>query len=85
MCMLDHRIQLLLDKRRYDKVTREARQRGSSVAAVIRDAIDRLDSDEERRRRAIALFLAAEPIPVPDDPADLEREIEEMYDGGMLD
>ena len=83
--MLDHRIQLLLDKQRYDKVAREARTRGTSVAAVIRDAIDRLESDQERRRRAIDALLAAEPIPVPDDPADLKREIRETYDGGMLD
>ncbi len=81
--MFDHRIQLLLDEGRYDKVRRKASQRGTSVAAVIRDAIDRLDAAELGRRQSIRLFLAAEPITVPNDPADLVREIEEMYDGGM--
>lgn len=85
MHMLDHRLQILLDENRYDKVAREARRRRVSVAAVIRDAIDHLDDDQERRRRAIEALLAADPIEVPDDPEDLRREIDEMYDGGMQD
>jgi len=41
MCMLTHRLQLLLDDERYERVHTLARQRGTSVAAVIREALDR--------------------------------------------
>ncbi len=43
MCMsLTRRVQLLLDPARYERLERAATQSGSSVAAVIREAIDRL-------------------------------------------
>jgi hypothetical protein len=75
--MLTHRLQILLDEDRYAKVARAARQRGVSVAAVIRDAIDHLPTDPEQRREAIDVILAAEPMPVPDDPTELRRELDE--------
>lgn len=79
MCMLDRRIQILLDRARYQKVQKAARRRGIPVAAVIRDAIDQLpdEDDWERRRAAIEAILRADPIPVPDDPADLRRALDE--------
>jgi hypothetical protein len=73
-------VHLLLDERRYQRVAREASRRGSSVAAVIRDAIDRLPTDADARREAVAAILAADPMPVPADPMDLRREIEEAHD-----
>lgn len=76
MCMLDHRLQILLDRDRYEKLTREAERRGASIAAVIREAIDRLPADAGRRETAVAAILAAEPMDVPADPADLRREID---------
>ncbi|HXM58891.1 MAG TPA: hypothetical protein VOB72_26055 [Candidatus Dormibacteraeota bacterium] len=77
--MLDRRVQVLLDKGRYEKVSRLARRRGVPAAAVIRDAIDQLEEEEEweARRRAIEAILAAEPMEVPDDPQELRREIDE--------
>lgn len=78
--MLDRRLQILLDEERFTKVAREAGRRGVSVAAVIRDAIDRMPTDLERRRAAIDFILAAEPMPVPADPADLRRELDEAHD-----
>lgn len=77
--MLDHRLQILLDEERYQRVAREARRRGISVAAVIREAIDRLPEDSDRRRAAIATILAADPMPVPEDPADLRRELDAAH------
>jgi len=79
MCMLDRRIHVLLDQRRYDKVARLARRRGVPAAAVIREAIDQLADEEEwtERRRALEAILAAPPMDVPDDPRDLRREIED--------
>jgi hypothetical protein len=78
--MLDHRLQILLDEERYQKVVREADRRGTSVAAVIRVAIDRLPDTSEQRRAAIAAILGAEPMAVPDDPADLRRELDDAHD-----
>jgi hypothetical protein len=74
---LDRRVQLLLDEARYQKVAEEAERRRSSVAAVIREAIDRLPSAAEDRRAAIAQVMAAEPMPLPGDPADLRHELDD--------
>ena len=78
--MLDHRLQILLDEARYEKLAGEARRRGVSVAAVIRDAIDRLPMDDKRRRAAVARILAAEPMDVPLDPAEIRRELDSAHD-----
>ena len=80
MRMMNHRLQILLDEERYQKVAHEANRRGTSVAAVIREAIDRLPADLEQRRAAIAAILAAEPIPLPADPAELRHELDEAHD-----
>jgi phage terminase large subunit-like protein len=73
---LDRRVHLLLDEARYRKVAGEARRRHVSVAAIIREAIDCLPAEADRRGAAIAAILAADPMPVPVDPADLRREID---------
>lgn len=78
--MLDHRLQILLDEDRYQKVSRQAERRRTSIAAVIREAIDLLPANDEARRRAIAAILDAEPMPVPDDPSDLRRELDAAHD-----
>ncbi|MBW0115758.1 CopG family transcriptional regulator [Pseudonocardia abyssalis] len=39
--MLDRRLQILLDEERYQRISSLAKARGVSVAAVVRDAIDR--------------------------------------------
>lgn len=77
MHMLTHRLQILLDDERHAKVVRVAEQRGESVAAVIREAIDRLLTEPERRRAAVEAILRAEPMPVPGDPSELRRELDE--------
>jgi len=76
MRKLDHRVHLLLDERRHRKIAIEAKRRNVSVAEVIRDAIDRMPANDDIRRTAIELVLAAPPMPVPDDPADLRRELD---------
>lgn len=71
--MLTHRLQLLLDDERYERVHALARQRGTSVATVIREAIDRgLPATERRRSAAARRILAAEPMPVADLLAELD-------------
>ena len=81
MAELTRRLQILLDEEQYHRVAAKASQERTSVAAVIRHAIDRdLDDVDARRRAAADAILAAEPIEVPEDPEDLKREIDEMYD-----
>jgi len=79
MCMpLVHRLQLLLDDDRYRKVSTVARQRGTTVAAVIREAIDRgLRGPDEDRMAAGRRLLAADPMPVPDLP-ELLAELDDL-------
>jgi predicted DNA-binding ribbon-helix-helix protein len=73
MRMLTHRLQLLLDDERYERVHALARQRGTSVATVIREAIDRgLPATQRRRSAAARRILAAEPMPVADLLAELD-------------
>lgn len=79
--MYGHRVHLLLDDERYRRVTSWARERNTSVSAVIRDSIDRTVPDVRSRREAAWRRIeAAEPMPVPDDPADLRRELDEARD-----
>jgi hypothetical protein len=73
---LDRRFQILLDDARYRRLEAAARKRKTSVAAVIRAAIDEsLAVDLERKRRAAAELLAAEPMPVPQTVEELKAEI----------
>ncbi len=79
---MTHRLQLLLDEERYERVAEVAREQRTSVAEVIRDAIDRgLGTTVARRAASAKAILAAEPMKLPDDPADLKREIDEMHGG----
>ncbi len=81
--MLDRRLQILLDEQRYRRLAEAARERKTSVAAVIRDAIDAaLPADEAEKRAAWRRILAAEPMPVP-DPDELKAELEELRAGGL--
>lgn len=79
MRMLERRLQILLDEARYQRVSAEARHRGVSVAAVIRQAIDRaLPATSEERRAAARRILDAPDMPVPADPSDLIAELDEL-------
>lgn len=82
MCMrhLERRIQLLLDEPRYRKVTGEAGRRNVSVASVIREAIDCFPAGADGRRAAVAEILAAEPMPLPNDPNELRRELDVAHE-----
>jgi len=79
MCIpLDRRTQILLDEHRYRLLEERARRGGTSVAAVIRSAIDReLDQDPDRTARAVASFLDAPPV-----DAGSWREIEADVEAG---
>jgi len=77
--MYDRRLQILLDEGRYQRVSAAARARGTSVATVIREAIDRgLPPDDDDRDAALAHILSAAPATVPDAPEDLVAELHEI-------
>lgn len=67
MCMLTERLQILLDGDRRRRLEEEAGARGTSVAALIREAIDlAYPSTVAERRAAADTLLRAEPMEVPD-------------------
>ena len=74
MCMLTHRLQILIDDERYERVRALAWQRGTSVAAVIREALDRgLPATQQRRAAAARRILDAAPMEVGDLLAELDE------------
>lgn len=83
--MLTHRLHILLDEDRWQRLDREATRRKVPVAAVVREAIDVAlpAGDVDARRSAADALLRAEPMDVPDDPADLKRELDEIRAGGL--
>jgi hypothetical protein len=81
MSMFDRRVQLLLDRDRYERISREAGRRGVSVATVIREAIDQaVPAGDERRARAGRRILDAPDMSLPDIDG-LRRELDEIRSG----
>jgi DNA-binding MurR/RpiR family transcriptional regulator len=74
--MLEHRLQILLDEERHSRITSVARQRGVSVATVVREAIDRGVADPGDRRRAAGRRLLEAPDMAVPDPAGLRDELD---------
>jgi predicted DNA-binding protein len=80
MPTLTRRLQILLDEDRYLRLERVARRRGSSVATIVRDAIDAAFPDDgPSRAEAARRVLDAEPIPVSDWPS-IKAEIDQTYE-----
>lgn len=76
MSPLEHRLQILLDEERHRRITAAARERGVSVATVVREAIDRgLPGPSERRKAAGQCILDAPDMDVP-EPAELKQELD---------
>lgn len=67
MATLTRRLQILLDEERYARLERAAARRGAPIAALVRDAIDRMFATQESDRRAAGTrLLQAFPMPVED-------------------
>lgn len=84
MCMAEmtRRLQILLDEVRYARLERVARRRKTSVATLVREAVDVAFPEESpSRAQAGARLLAAEPLEFG-EWADVKREIEGMYEPG---
>lgn len=79
MCMLQRRLQVLVDDDRYARLAAVAEERGVSVARVVRESIDRgLTAAESGRRSAAHTILDAADMEVPHEPADLRHELEAL-------
>jgi hypothetical protein len=75
---LDHRLQILIDDERHQRISSVAQERGVSVATVVREAIDRgLASPDAQRRAAGRRLLEAPDMQVP-EPAELHDELEAL-------
>jgi len=73
---LEHRLQILLDAERHERITSLARERGVSVATVVREAIDRgLISPAARRQAAGRRLLDSPDMSVP-EPPELKQELD---------
>lgn len=78
MLMLEHRLQILLDEERHARIRSVARERGVSVATVVREAIDRgVASPSDRRQTAGRRLLDAPDMAVP-DPGALKDELDAL-------
>lgn len=85
MSVMEKRLQLLLDRERYERVEAEARRSGRSVAAVIREAIDvRFDSSATRRAEAARLFLERTATPDPGREPEW-AEIKQSFEDDMAE
>jgi len=76
MSMLKERLQVLIATEQRERLEREAAARGTSVATLVREAIDRsFPPGHHRRAAAAAAILGAEPMDVP-DADDLVAELD---------
>ena len=82
MCMLERRLQILLDEERYRRVAAAAQRRGVSVARVIREAIDAFVPGSDAKRGAAARRILDAPLmPVP-DVEEFRKELDVLRGGG---
>jgi hypothetical protein len=75
---LEHRLQILIDDERHRRISAAAKERGVSVATVVREAIDRGLTNPDAQRRAAGRRLCEAPdMPVP-DPQELRAELDAL-------
>lgn len=75
---LEHRLQILIDDARHRRISAAARERGVSVATVVREAIDRGLTNPDAQRRAAGRRVSEAPdMPVP-EPRALRAELDSL-------
>ncbi len=84
MARLDTRLELRLDRQTFERLELRAAADHVSVAQLVREAIARelQGGDECWRSQALERGLRLD-VPVPDDPADLVRELDARYDADV--
>jgi hypothetical protein len=84
MLILSRRLQILVDEPRYRRLEAAARKRKTSVATIVREAIDAaLPDDAGTKREAMRRILEAELIPVPETVEELKAELREARSRGL--
>jgi hypothetical protein len=74
--MTDRRLDVAVDAERYARLETLARQRDTTIEAVVREAIDRrLDDSDSRRALAGARLRSADPMPLPASVSALREEL----------
>lgn len=82
MAILTRRLQVLIEERRFAQLEHIARERGTTVAALVREALDQVYTQPPMSPRAAAdQFLAREPIDVG-TWHDAKADIEDSMDRG---
>ncbi|MCZ7663419.1 MAG: ribbon-helix-helix protein, CopG family [Thermoleophilia bacterium] len=81
MATLDSRLEIRLDRPTRDRLERTAAQRGTTVAALAREAIRQLLEEGGVDRELVALEEALTlGTPVPEDPQELARELDRRFE-----
>jgi DNA-binding MurR/RpiR family transcriptional regulator len=75
---MEHRLQILLDDDRHQRIAAVAHERGVSVATVVREAIDRGLGGPDAKRRAAARALLDAPDMLVPEPQALREELEAL-------
>ena len=77
---LTRRTQLLLDDELHRRLRETAAERGISMGALIREAIDeKFSRGQDARSAAFSKLLAAEPMPVEDWPVMKKQMLDDRY------
>ena len=84
MARLDTRLELRLDKPTFERLERRAAADHVTVAQFVRRAISRelAGDDRDWRLQTLEKGLSLQ-VPVPDDPAELARELDARYEDGV--
>lgn len=81
MSMFSERLQVLIGREQRSRLEREAERRGTSVATLVREAIDhRFPPSALSRAEAASRLLDAEPMEVP-PLAELLAELDDLRGG----
>lgn len=84
MSMYSERLQILVSKEQRQRLEREAKRRNSSVASVIRDAVEAELGGISRQDRLDALAAISRLAPAPYlSPEELEQEIAAAHEEEM--
>jgi hypothetical protein len=75
---MDHRLQILIDDDRHRRIAAAARERGVSVATIVREAIDRGLGSPDRRRSAAGQRLLDAPDMLVPEPHGLRDELDAL-------
>ena len=78
------KVQVTLDEEQYAAVSRLSRRDGRKLAAVVREAVEEYCVAPEARRRrldAIDTLYSLDPVPVPIDLEQWEREYSSLKTG----